>query len=183
MTWRPVAVPCVTRVQLVLALAAPQEVGRRPGDRIEHGAVIPKECLADLRGLTVVTQPHFVAERAAQYRSEVPAADLPDLWRLRSLLAAAWRWRWAAMPRSGALTRGRSSGRPPPARPASARERPSRQLLLGQTCRHDGACCRCVNRRLVSSDAIRIRCIAGVPPAMAQPCASRCNASRPNSAV
>jgi predicted amidohydrolase YtcJ len=85
---RPVAVHCVTRVQLVVTLAAMDVAGRRPGDRIEHGAVIPEECLPDLRGVTVVTQPHFVAERGEQYRAEVPAEDLPDLWRLRSLLEA-----------------------------------------------------------------------------------------------
>jgi predicted amidohydrolase YtcJ len=85
---RPVAVHCVTRIQLVLTLAAMDAAGRLPGDRIEHGAVIPEECLPDLRGVTVVTQPHFVAERGEQYRAEVPAEDLPDLWRLGSLLAA-----------------------------------------------------------------------------------------------
>jgi predicted amidohydrolase YtcJ len=85
---RPVAVHCVTRVQLVVTLAAIGAAGRRPGDRIEHGAVIPAECLPDLRGITVVTQPHFVAERGEQYRAQVPAEDLPDLWRLGSLLGA-----------------------------------------------------------------------------------------------
>lgn len=33
------------------------------------------------------------------------------------------------------------------------------------------------------SETIRVRCIAGVPPAMAQPCASRCKRSRPYSSV
>jgi predicted amidohydrolase YtcJ len=83
---RSVAVHCVTRVQLVLTLAALDAAGRRPGDRIEHGAVIPAELVAALRGLTVVSQPHFVAERGEQYRRDVAAADLPDLWRLRSLI-------------------------------------------------------------------------------------------------
>jgi predicted amidohydrolase YtcJ len=85
---RPVAVHCVTRVQLVLTLAALDLAGRRPGDRIEHGAVIGTESLPALRGLTVVTQPHFVAERGEQYAREVPAEDLPDLWRLRTISAA-----------------------------------------------------------------------------------------------
>lgn len=57
-------------------------------DRIEHGAIIPAESLPDMRGLTVVTQPHFVTERGAQYASDVPAEDLSDLWRLRSLVDA-----------------------------------------------------------------------------------------------
>ncbi len=85
---RPVAVHCVTRVQFVLTLAALDAAGRLPGDRIEHGAVIPAESIPDLRGLTVVTQPHFVAERGEQYASDVAPEDLPDLWRLRSLVEA-----------------------------------------------------------------------------------------------
>jgi predicted amidohydrolase YtcJ len=83
---RPVAVHCVTRVQLVLTLAALDVAGRRPGDRIEHGAVIPAEMVPELRGLTVVSQPHFVAERGAQYAAEVAPEDRPDLWRLRTLI-------------------------------------------------------------------------------------------------
>jgi predicted amidohydrolase YtcJ len=85
---RPAAVHCVTRVQLVLTLAALDRAGRLPGDRIEHGAVIGTDSLPDLRGLTVVTQPHFVTERGEQYAADVPADDLPDLWRLRSLIDA-----------------------------------------------------------------------------------------------
>ena len=85
---RPVAVHCVTRVQFVLTLAALEAAGRLAGDRIEHGAVIPAECVRDLRGLTVVTQPHFVAERGEQYATDVAPGDLPDLWRLRTLLEA-----------------------------------------------------------------------------------------------
>ena len=85
---RPVAVHCVTRVQFVLTLAALDMAGRLPGDRIEHGAVIPAESIGHLRGLTVVTQPHFVAERGEQYASDVAPEDLPDLWRLRSLIEA-----------------------------------------------------------------------------------------------
>ena len=85
---RPAAVHCVTRVQLVLTLAALDLAGRLPGDRIEHGAVIGTDSLPDLRGLTVVTQPHFVADRGEQYATDVPPGDLPDLWRLRSLIDA-----------------------------------------------------------------------------------------------
>jgi predicted amidohydrolase YtcJ len=85
---RAVAVHCVTRVQLVLTLAALDVAGRAPGDRIEHGAVIPAELVSALRGLTVVSQPHFVAERGEQYARDVAPGDLPDLWRLRSLIDA-----------------------------------------------------------------------------------------------
>ncbi len=86
----PVAVHCVTRVQLLLTLAAIEVAGALPGDRIEHGAVIPTEALSTLAhlGLTVVTQPNFVAERGDEYLAEVPDPDQPDLWRGRSLVEA-----------------------------------------------------------------------------------------------
>jgi predicted amidohydrolase YtcJ len=82
-----VAVHCVTRVQFVLTMTALRQAGERAGDRIEHGAIIPAESMEWLRAqrIPVVTQPHFLAERAAQYAAEVDAVDRPDLWRLRSL--------------------------------------------------------------------------------------------------
>ncbi|WP_169813142.1 amidohydrolase family protein [Nocardia jejuensis] len=85
---RPVAVHCVTRIQLVLTLAALDTVGSRPGDRIEHGAIVPDSVVDHLRAhaLTVVTQPHFPIERAVQYARDVPEEDRPDLWRLGSLV-------------------------------------------------------------------------------------------------
>lgn len=85
---RAVAVHCVTRTALVLALAAWDEAGSRPGDRLEHGSVIPAELITDLRRhrLTVVTQPGFVAERGDEYLRDVDADDVPHLYRCRSLL-------------------------------------------------------------------------------------------------
>jgi predicted amidohydrolase YtcJ len=87
---RGVAVHCVTRIALVLALAAWQEVGAEPGDRIEHGSVIPLELVPEIveLGLTVVTQPAFVAERGDEYLADVEPADVGDLWRCGSLRAA-----------------------------------------------------------------------------------------------
>ncbi|RDI45059.1 amidohydrolase family protein [Nocardia mexicana] len=86
---RSVAVHCVTRVQLILTMAALDAAGVRRGDRIEHGAIIPADSIPWLRehGVPVITQPHFPVERADQYAREVPADEQPDLWRLRSLLA------------------------------------------------------------------------------------------------
>jgi predicted amidohydrolase YtcJ len=86
---RRVAVHCVTRVQLVLALAA----GLGPGDRVEHGALIPVELDEELRQrrLTVVTQPNFVVERAEKYRHELGFDDLAVLYRCGSLLRAGIR--------------------------------------------------------------------------------------------
>jgi predicted amidohydrolase YtcJ len=85
---RPLAVHCVTRVDLVVTVAAFADAGSRPGDRIEHGAVIPIELRAELRrlGLTVVTQPNLVAERGDDYLVDVDPADLAELWPCASLL-------------------------------------------------------------------------------------------------
>jgi predicted amidohydrolase YtcJ len=87
---RPVAVHCVTRVALVLALTAWEDVGAVPGDRIEHGSVIPVELFGPIAelGLTVVTQPAFVRAHGDRYLRDVEPDDLPHLYRCGSLLAA-----------------------------------------------------------------------------------------------
>lgn len=87
---RAIAVHCVTRAELVVALAAWDEVGARPGDRIEHAAVLPIELVDAVlgHGLVVVTQPSFVAARGDQYLADVDADDVAHLWRCGSLLAA-----------------------------------------------------------------------------------------------
>lgn len=88
---RPVAVHCVTAAQLVVTVAALRAAGGHPRDRIEHAAMVPREILDDLAelGVTVVTQPNFVAERGDQYLAEVPAAEHDQLWRVASLRVAA----------------------------------------------------------------------------------------------
>ena len=85
-----VALHCVTAAQLVVALAALRSAGTRPGDRIEHAAVVPADTMADLAalGVLVVTQPNFVAERGDDYLTDVEPADQPALWRLATLLTA-----------------------------------------------------------------------------------------------
>jgi predicted amidohydrolase YtcJ len=87
---RPVAVHCVTAAQLVVTIAALRSAGSHSGDRIEHAAVVDDGSLADLAdlGVTVVTQPNFVAERGDQYLVDVPAAEHRQLWRVASLLKA-----------------------------------------------------------------------------------------------
>ncbi|WP_454787666.1 amidohydrolase family protein [Mycolicibacterium lutetiense] len=86
----PVAVHCVTSAQLVVTVAALRAAGSHPADRIEHAAMVPVDCIDDLvaLGITVVTQPNFVAERGDQYRTDVPGAEHDQLWRLATLLAA-----------------------------------------------------------------------------------------------
>lgn len=85
---RAVAVHCVTRASLLLALAAWTETGSAPGDRVEHASVVPPEAVSTLRelALTVVTQPAFLSARGDAYLAEVDAVDRPDLYRCRSLI-------------------------------------------------------------------------------------------------
>lgn len=87
---RPAAVHCVTRVALVLALAAWEAAGAMAGDRIEHASVLPVELVPAVAalGLTVVTQPGFVRARGDAYLAEVDADDVPHLYRCGSLPAA-----------------------------------------------------------------------------------------------
>lgn len=85
-----IALHCVTAAQLVVTIAALRAAGSRPGDRIEHAAVVPDDCLTDLAelGVVVATQPNFVAERGDQYLADVPPDEHHQLWRVASLIAA-----------------------------------------------------------------------------------------------
>ncbi|WP_197375737.1 amidohydrolase family protein [Mycolicibacterium baixiangningiae] len=86
----PVAVHCVTAAQLVVTIAALRTAGVHPRDRVEHAAVVPDDCIQDLAdlGVTVVTQPNFVAERGDEYLTDVPVDDHHQLWRVGTLLNA-----------------------------------------------------------------------------------------------
>ena len=88
---RPIAVHCVTAVQLAFTLAAFGTEGSRPGDRIEHGGMIDAAAAPEIArlGLCVVTQPSFIAERGDQYRAEIAPDDLPGLYPCASLVRAA----------------------------------------------------------------------------------------------
>lgn len=90
---RAVAVHCVTAAELAVTLAAFDAAGARAGDRIEHGGVIPKAAIGQIRakGLAVVTQPGFVRERGDRYAAEVPPEEHPDLYRCATLKAAGVR--------------------------------------------------------------------------------------------
>lgn len=87
---RAVAVHCVTRAELVLALAGFREADPAPGDRIEHASVAPPDTVAQLAelGLAVVTQPNFVDERGDAYLTDVEPRDRPWLYRGRGFLDA-----------------------------------------------------------------------------------------------
>jgi predicted amidohydrolase YtcJ len=87
---RCVAFHCVTRTELVFALAALREAGVRHGDRIEHAAIAPPELVEEIAalGLIVVTQPNFIAERGDAYLRDVAAEDQAWLYRLRGFVDA-----------------------------------------------------------------------------------------------
>ena len=87
---RPVAIHCVTRAEVVLAVAALEAAGPLPGDRLEHASICPRGLDSRLRqlGVTIVTQPGFVTERGAEYFETVEADDLASLYRLGSFVAA-----------------------------------------------------------------------------------------------
>lgn len=89
LTGRPVAIHCVSRVELVFALAALQRVGVLRGDRIEHASVVDSDTLELIRdlGLTVVTQPNFIYERGEQYVNDLPSIELESLYRIGGLMA------------------------------------------------------------------------------------------------
>ena len=85
---RALAVHCVTQGELAFALGLWSAAGARPGDRIEHGGIIPRDAIgqiADL-GLTVVTQPRFIHERGDRYLATVDPIDLPALYPCASLI-------------------------------------------------------------------------------------------------
>ncbi len=85
---RPVAVHCVTEVELWFILGALREAGAQTGDRIEHASLAGPEAVDEIAslGLAVVTQPNFVAERGDAYRRDIAAAEWANLYRLRTWL-------------------------------------------------------------------------------------------------
>ena len=90
---RAVAIHAVTRAENVAAVTALTEAGPFPGDRLEHGSVLPSDLdpLLVAGGVTVIVQPSLVSERGDHHLREVEPADLPFLHRHASLLAAGVR--------------------------------------------------------------------------------------------
>ncbi|HEV8063273.1 MAG TPA: amidohydrolase family protein [Acidimicrobiales bacterium] len=86
---RPVAIHCVTAAALAIALAAWNEAGALDGDRVEHGSLISTAAADQLAqiGVTVVTQPGFVAQRGDDYLAEVDPHEVVDLYRCASLIS------------------------------------------------------------------------------------------------
>lgn len=86
---RAVALHCVSRTSLVLALWALTSAGSMSKDRIEHGSVVPPELadwIADL-GVRVVTQPVLMRDRGDDYLDTVDPHDRDHLYPYARLLA------------------------------------------------------------------------------------------------
>lgn len=85
---RPVAIHCVSRVELVFALSALQRVGVVRGDRLEHASVVDDDTLDMIRNLelTVVTQPSLIFERGDQYAKDLQSSQLRSLYRVGGLI-------------------------------------------------------------------------------------------------
>jgi predicted amidohydrolase YtcJ len=80
---RPVAAHCVTEAELALFLAGLEAAGgARPGDRIEHGGIVPLPFVREIAaaGLTVVTNPAFIHDRGDRYLEEVASEQHGDLY-------------------------------------------------------------------------------------------------------
>lgn len=91
---RPVAIHCVTLVELHFAVEAIASAGVLCGDRIEHASVCDEAALQRLAelGITVVSQPHFIGERGDQYLQAVEPVDIPLLYRGAGFLQAGIRF-------------------------------------------------------------------------------------------
>lgn len=86
---RNVAAHCVTDGELLFYLAALDASGGvRPGDRIEHGGIVPAAIIPIIAslGLSVITNPAFLHDRGDRYAQEID--DVSDLYRIASLLSA-----------------------------------------------------------------------------------------------
>ncbi|MCW1384779.1 amidohydrolase family protein [Novosphingobium sp. KCTC 2891] len=88
---RAVAAHCVTEGELALFLAALAiGGGAQPGDRIEHGGMIPASFVPEIAaaGLTVVTNPAFLHDRGDRYRATIAAEQHAELYPAASLARA-----------------------------------------------------------------------------------------------
>ncbi len=85
-----VAVHCVTEADLIFTLSLIEEARSPAQWRIEHASVTPDAALPRLHaaGVTIVTQPHFIAERGDAYANDVQGCDQPLLYRAASFLHA-----------------------------------------------------------------------------------------------
>ena len=84
---RAVAIHCVSKVEIVFAIAAITEAGMHRRDRLEHGTVMTPDLLeqACKLGLTVVPNPNFIFERGDQYILDAASNELDYLYPVREM--------------------------------------------------------------------------------------------------
>ncbi|RLT98706.1 amidohydrolase family protein [Ketobacter sp.] len=83
-----VAIHCVTEIEMLFSLQALEEAGPLMGDRIEHASMTPDYLLERIKalGVTVVTQPHFIARKGDTYLQDIDPSEHNHLYRARSFL-------------------------------------------------------------------------------------------------
>lgn len=86
---RPVAIHCVSKVEVVFAVAAIAEAGALEGDRLEHATELPPDVISnvDALGLKVVPNPNFLYDRGDQYVADNESLVLDSLFPIRSMLS------------------------------------------------------------------------------------------------
>ncbi|HVL00370.1 MAG TPA: amidohydrolase family protein [Dongiaceae bacterium] len=84
----PIAIHCVTEIELLFSLAALEEAGATEGNRIEHASVTPEHAFDRMLqlGVTVVTQPHFILEKGDAYLHDIEPDQHDSLYRCRTFL-------------------------------------------------------------------------------------------------
>jgi predicted amidohydrolase YtcJ len=84
------AVHCVTEADIIFTLSLLEECGATRIARIEHASIVPRDLIPRLAaaGVTIVTQPHFIAERGNAYAADIPLAQQDDLYRCATLRSA-----------------------------------------------------------------------------------------------
>ncbi|MCY4130174.1 MAG: amidohydrolase family protein [Gammaproteobacteria bacterium] len=86
---RAVAIHCVSKVEVVFAVAAIADAGTLEGDRLEHATELPPDVISnvDALGLKLVPNPNFLYDRGDQYIVDNESAVLDSLFPIRSILA------------------------------------------------------------------------------------------------
>lgn len=84
----PVAIHCVTEIELLFSLAALEEAGSISGDRLEHASITPDYSLQRIKdlGLTIVSQPFFIEQKGDSYIRNVEPEAHDLLYRCQSFL-------------------------------------------------------------------------------------------------
>lgn len=85
---RAVAIHCVSRVEIVFAIAGLRQAGVLNGDRLEHATELSRDLVEQTNELqlTVVPNPNFIFERGDQYIEDNPVDVLESLCPLKSLV-------------------------------------------------------------------------------------------------